>query len=162
MTFRHVYIQAKEGKNKYGKEFKIDNDRPLKRYDFITFAVTLPSEEDNTKEFRSYHLNGCFVGDKITLDLQKELMRKTLSSCMKFAGANRIHSISYSFDPDNIKDVVILVKFYLEKEEGGPPDQVVYDRISTLTQDTFDSFQFGVSGCHNPDDYEDEIVVETF
>lgn len=159
MTFRHVYVQAKEGKHKFGKEFKIDNDRPLKRYDFITFAVTLPNESKE-KDFRSYHLNGCFV-EKVDLSLQKELMKKTLGSCVKFAGAGRIHSISYSFDPENIKDVVILVKFYLDEEESGPPEELVFDRIKTLTQQEFDSFQFGVQGSHNPDDYNDEIVIES-
>lgn len=161
MTFRHVYIQAKEGKNKYGKEFKIDNDHPLKRYDLITFAVTTP-KENAVGEFSPYHLDGRFNLDKVTLDDQKELMKAVLASCLKFAGANRIHSISYSFDPDDIRDVVILIKFLLLDSEEGPPASVVYDRIRFLTEEKFSKFDFGAARNFNQNDYEDESVVESF
>ena len=158
--FRHVYIQAKEGKNKHGVEFKINNDRPLKRYDLVTFAVTVPKEETD-KKFKSFHLNGTFEVDKMTLEVQRELMRSVLSACLRFAGSHRIHSISYSFDPDKIHDVVILIKFFLEEGEEGPPESVVYERIRSLTEEKFDQFKFGASR-EGYSDEEDEIYVETF
>lgn len=143
MDFKNIYIQAREGR-KNGREYKISTDTPLKRTDYLTHAVTVPKEVNTELDFVVYNLHAKITLAKIDLDFQKLMMKSVFAACVRFAGVKRIHSISYSFDPEDIKDCVILIKFLLQDGEEGPPSHVVLDRIGKLTSEKMEGINFDV------------------
>ena len=154
IRFKNVYIMAREGKGKNVREFTITTDTPLKVHNVLTFSKILPvssnEDEDIVVSTRSYRIDGKIDQNTIVnLELQKKIMQTVLIKAKKFAGHKRIKCISFSFDPEDIKDFCIVFDFVLANNEEGPPDEIVRNRMIEAL-DTLGCFTFSVSAGNAP------------
>jgi len=131
ISFTYTYLQALS--HKRGLEFDVTNEQPLHRLDHITFATITPKgvRVERCDEKVCYYRVDVLVNKsaRVTMDMQKMVMKLVLQRVKEFAGASRIRSIVFSANPDNVRDFCIMLKFALNGKDVPPPDIVVQQHI---------------------------------
>lgn len=130
ISFVSTYLQALSHKD--GLEYDVLPSRLMHKLDQITFATITPTVQilRANERFCLYRVD-MFIHrrTKVTMELQKTILKYVLNRVQQFAGSSRINSIVFSANPDDVHDFCIMLKFILLDQDVPPPNHIVEQHI---------------------------------